>query len=83
MYITYDELRDLKHLLPTGSVKLIASQLDISENRVRNFFGGNRKDPSVIVDLHRQPGPNGGLYYTDETKIIELARRIISYRTRH
>ena len=54
-----------------------------AEKRVRNFFGGNRKDPSVIVDLHRQPGPNGGLYYTDETKIIELARRIISYRTRH
>ena len=36
MNITFDELRRIKHTLPTGSVSKIASELDIEEQTVRN-----------------------------------------------
>lgn len=80
MYITYDELRSLKRSMPKGSVRLIAEHFDISEQAVRNFFGGNRKDPSKIVSLHRQPGPYGGIYYTDQVQLIELAKKLGAYK---
>ena len=80
MYITYDELRSLKRSMPKGSVRFIADHFNLSELAVRNFFGGNRKDPSKIVSLHRQPGPNGGIYFTDQDQLIELAKKLGTYK---
>ena len=36
MHITFNELRQIKHSLPTGSVSRIAKELDIDEQTVRN-----------------------------------------------
>jgi predicted transcriptional regulator len=78
MYLTYKELRDLKHSLPTGSISRIAEELQIDEQTVRNYFGANKYDKDEIVGRHIQPGPNGGVVEIQDTKILELAKKIIS-----
>ena len=44
MYITLEELRQIKHLLPSGSIKRIADELNIDEQAVRNYFVQLRQD---------------------------------------
>lgn len=77
MYITFKELRDIKHSLPTGSVSKIAEELDISEQTVRNYFGAKKYADGQIVGKHIQPGPNGGYVDLEDDKILNIARRII------
>lgn len=78
MYITFNELRDIKHKLPTGSVKRIAEALDIDEQTVRNYFGAHKYEDGDIADLHTQPGPDGGIVTFEDTRILEMARQIIA-----
>ncbi len=77
MNITFDELRRVKHSLPTGSIKRIAQQLELSEQTVRNYFGAEKYSEGAPVDRHLQPGPNGGIVYLEDTTILDLARKII------
>jgi len=77
MEITYDELRAIKHQLPTGSVKRIAQELNISEQTVRNYFGAKKFQNGEIVDVHVQPGPKGGIVQHEDTAILDAAKRII------
>lgn len=78
MNITFEELREIKHLLPTGSVKKIAKELNIDEQAVRNYFGANKvESEDNIIDRHIQPGPDGGIVSIQNTKILELAKKII------
>jgi predicted transcriptional regulator len=77
MNITFEELRRIKHQLPTGSVKKIAERLNIDEQTVRNYFGANKFNEGDFVGKHIQPGPNGGIVnLTDETILLE-AKKII------
>ena len=78
MYITFNQLRKIKHSLPTGSVKRIADELGIDEQSVRNYFGAMKynKDEE-IVGKHIQPGPEGGIVNLEETEILDLARKIL------
>ncbi|MBT8232292.1 MAG: DNA-binding protein [Saprospiraceae bacterium] len=78
MYITYDELRTIKHRLPTGSISRIAKTLQVEEQSVRNYFGANKYSSDDIIGRHIQPGPKGGVVHIENTEIIELARQIIS-----
>jgi predicted transcriptional regulator len=78
MHITFDELRSIKHQLPTGSVSRIASELNISEQTVRNYFGAHKYENGEIVDSHIQPGPKGGIVRLEDTTILETAQRIIT-----
>jgi hypothetical protein len=78
MNITFDELRDIKHKLPTGSVKLIAQELDLDEQTVRNYFGANKFDEGDVTGNHLEPGPGGGIVQLPDTTILELAKKIIS-----
>lgn len=78
MNITFDELRDIKHKLPTGSVKLIAQELNLDEQTVRNYFGANKYDDGEVTGKHLQPGPGGGIVQLTDTTILELAKKIIS-----
>ncbi len=79
MNITFDELRDIKHKLPTGSVSRIAHELNIDEQTVRNYFGAHKyENDEEIVDAHIQPGPNGGIVHLEDTTILDLARKIIA-----
>lgn len=78
MNISFDELRKIKHSLPTGSVSRIASELGIEEQTVRNYFGAKKFGEGEIVDVHVQPGPNGGVVTLDNTEILDKAKKIIS-----
>ena len=78
MNITFNELRDIKHSLPTGSVSRIARELQISEQTVRNYFGANKfEEGDEMVGKHVQPGPNGGIGSLKDTRILDLAKKII------
>ena len=77
MNITYDELRSIKHSLPTGSVARIAQELKVDEQTVRNYFGANKFDDGDVTGKHIQPGPGGGIVSLTDTHILEAARRII------
>ena len=78
MYITFKQLRDIKHSLPTGSVRQIATELGIEEQTVRNYFGANKYQEGQIIGKHIQPGPDGGYVDLKDTKILEVAKRIIA-----
>ena len=77
MYITFEELRRIKHSLPTGSVGRIASELKIEEQTVRNYFGAKKYEEGRIVGKHIQPGPDGGYVELDDDTILKVAQRII------
>lgn len=78
MHISFKELRDIKHNLPTGSVSRIASELEIEEQTVRNYFGAKKYVDGKIVGKHIQPGPNGGFVSIEDDTILTVARRIIA-----
>ncbi len=78
MNITYEELRDIKHKLPTGSVSKIAESLNLEEQTVRNYFGAQKYEDGGITGKHIQPGPNGGIVNISNTSILDLARTIIN-----
>jgi type II secretory pathway component PulC len=78
MYITFNELRKIKHSLPTGSVKRIADELKIDEQSVRNYFGAMKyNSDEEIVGKHIQPGPEGGIVNLEDTEILDLAKKIL------
>jgi hypothetical protein len=78
MNITFDELRKIKHQLPTGSVQRIANELNIEEQTVRNYFGAKKYENGAVVGSHIEPGPNGGIVQLDDDKILNLAKKIIA-----
>ncbi len=78
MYITFEELRQIKHSLPTGSVKRIADELGIEEQTVRNYFGAMKYQDGEIVGKHIQPGPSGGYVDLEDDAILRVARRIMA-----
>lgn len=77
MNISFQDLRKIKHALPTGSVSKIASELKIEEQTVRNYFGAQKYAKGEIVDAHVRPGPHGGVVALENTKILDLAKQII------
>ena len=77
MNITYDELREIKHKLPTGSISRIAKTLNLDEQTVRNYFGAMKYKQGEIVGKHIQPGPGGGIVNIENTMILDLAKKII------
>lgn len=78
MNITFKELRNLKHSLPTGSVSRIARELEIDEQTVRNYFGAKKYDSDRdIIGNHIHPGPDGGYVELQDTRILDAAKRIL------
>ncbi len=77
MNITFEELRRVKHSLPTGSISRMANELALPEQTIRNYFGADKYTDGTTVDRHVQPGPNGGIVHLEDTKILDLARQII------
>lgn len=78
MNITFEELRAIKHKLPTGSVSRIANELQIDEQTVRNYFGANKYERGDFTGKHIQPGPKGGIVSLQDTTILEVAQRILA-----
>lgn len=78
MHISFEELRQIKHSLPTGGVSQIAHELNLDEQTVRNYFGAKKFVEGKIVDQHIQPGPNGGIVELEDTTILSKAQELIS-----
>jgi predicted transcriptional regulator len=81
MNITFEELRKIKHSLPTGGVKRIADELHIEEQTVRNYFGAKKYENGQIVSQHIEPGPEGGIVHLEDETILNLAMKIIEEST--
>jgi len=78
MNMTFDQLREIKHSLPSGSISRIADTLNLDEQTVRNYFGARKPDGSM-PGHHLQPGPEGGVINLDQNaKILDLALEIIN-----
>ena len=77
MNITFNELRRIKDHLPAGSIKTIAERLHLSEDTVRNYFGGSHYPSGETVGVHVEQGPDGGVVALDDTTILDLAISII------
>ncbi|HNZ85560.1 MAG TPA: DNA-binding protein [Paludibacteraceae bacterium] len=72
--MTFNELRKIKDSLPDGTIRKIAQQLNITEETVRNYFGGHDFDKGkAVVGVHIEPGPDGGVVTLDDTTILDLA----------
>jgi hypothetical protein len=77
MNITFNELRKIKDHLPAGSIKIIAEKLNVSEDTVRNYFGGSHYPSGQSVGFHVEQGPDGGVVSLDDTTILEMAKSIL------
>ena len=77
MNITFDELRRIKHALPSGSIARIAQDLSVDEQTIRNYFGAHDYAHGQLVEFHLEPGPNGGIVHLEDTTILERARQIL------
>jgi predicted transcriptional regulator len=75
--ITFNELRRVKDSLPSGSVSKIAQELGLTDETVRNYFGGHNFKDGKSCGIHIEPGPDGGLVMLDDTTILDCALRII------
>ncbi|MFZ0471040.1 MAG: DNA-binding protein [Bacteroidales bacterium] len=76
--ITFSQLRKIKDQLPDGSIKKIANELTLSEETVRNYFGGWNFDRGQSAGIHIEKGPEGGIVTIEDTTILELAESMLS-----
>lgn len=76
--ITFNELRKIKDSLPDGSIKKLANEFSISEETVRNYFGGSNYTSGAAVGIHMEPGPNGGIVLLDDAAILERAKELLA-----
>ncbi len=79
--ITFNELRKIKDSLPDGSIKKIAEEFELTEETVRNYFGGANYTNGAAVGIHMEPGPNGGIVLIDNADILERAKKILAEET--
>lgn len=78
MTLTFNQLRKLKDSLPDGTMHQIADDLGLSVETVRNYFGGAHFQKGDAVDLHIQPGPDGGIVQLEgDSKIMQAAKEIL------
>lgn len=78
--ISFNELRELKDKLPDGSIRQIATELDMKPETVRNYFGGYNFKEGKSVGIHIEPGPDGGIVVLDDTLIFEKALKILGLK---
>jgi len=75
--ITFNELRRIKDRLPGGSIRQIAAELELSEDTVRNYFGGLNHSTGSKCGIHIEPGPDGGIVMLDDSAILDKALIIL------
>ena len=59
------------------SYKLIADELHMDEQTVRNYFGAHNYSDGQVVEWHLEPGPGGGIVHLEDTSILDRAIQII------
>ncbi|MBK6627603.1 MAG: DNA-binding protein [Flavobacteriales bacterium] len=77
MNITFNELRRIKDKLPDGSIHRIARELDLNVETVWNYFGGYSHPQGRPMGVHLEPGTDGGVVSLDDTRILDIANRIL------
>jgi hypothetical protein len=82
MNITFNELRRLKDRLPDGSIHRIAKELDLNVETVWNYFGGYSHPQGRPMGVHLEGGMGGGVMALDDTRILDLARKILEEQPR-
>jgi transcriptional antiterminator len=75
--LTFNELRRIKNRLPDGSIRQIAAELELSEDTVRNYFGGLNHSTGNKCGIHIEPGPDGGIVLLDDSTILDKALFIL------
>ena len=75
--ITFNELRKIKDSLPDGAIAKMAQEFEVSEETVRNYFGGANYTNGKAVGIHMEPGPNGGIVLLDDTAILDRAKELL------
>ena len=75
--IPFKELRRIKDSLPEGSIHKIADRLNMTDQSVRNYFGGSNYEYGINMGVHIEPGPDGGYVVRDDTKILDMALEIL------
>ena len=75
--ITFNELRHIKDSLPDGSMEVIARELNLDDETVRNYFGACNYKDGQPVGMHVEQGPDGGLIVLDDDQILKAAKRIL------
>ncbi|MDR0982215.1 MAG: DNA-binding protein [Culturomica sp.] len=76
--MTFNELRQLKDSLPSGSMQRIADELGMDVNTVRNYFGGSCGPGGEPAGIHFEQGPQGGIVKIDDTTILDKAKEILA-----
>ncbi len=77
MTISFNKLRLIKASLPVGSIRRIAMELNMEEETVRNFFGGENYSEGRSVGIHLEPGPDGGICQIDDPTVLNRAIEIL------
>lgn len=77
MTISFNKLRMIKASLPVGTIKRIAKELNMEEETVRNYFGGDNYSEGHSVGLHIEPGPDGGICQIDDSTVLDRALEIL------
>ena len=81
--ITFNELRRIKDRLPDGSIRQIAAELDLSEDTVRNYFGGLNHSTGNKCGIHIEPGPDGGIVMLNDSTLLDKALLILGETKHH
>ncbi|MDR2910455.1 MAG: DNA-binding protein [Bacteroidales bacterium] len=76
--ITFNELRKIKDSLPDGAIKKIAQEFSVSEETVRNYFGGSNYSKGTAVGIHVEPGPDGGIVLLDDSAMLDRAMEYVN-----
>ncbi len=82
MNILFSELRELKDMLPPGSMNRIAQDLHITPNAVRNFFGGTYYESENPFGIHIEKCPNGAIVHIENPVIYDCAVGLIAQARR-
>jgi hypothetical protein len=77
MNVSFNELRRVKHALPSGSISQLAQEFSMSEDQVRNYFGGGHYKTGQIADFHLESGYEGGVVHLEDTSIFDRAKQMI------
>lgn len=77
--LTFNQLRRIKDYLPDGSMEVIANELGMAPDTVRNYFGGQNFDAGKSCGFHIEAGPDGGIVTLDDTRILDLALEILYF----
>jgi hypothetical protein len=77
MNVTFEELRRVKHALPTGSITQLAQEFNMDEEAVRNYFGGGHYKNGQVAEFHLESGYGGGVVHLENTTIFDRAMEMI------